>query len=227
MLKITLVSFFLVTFTQVAIGFEDILLKTYMCDNDLSIQANGVTCCLDQFSEEQCHQIVETNLGQEVLERTHSVIELILAGTFEYKENPNCHWNAMAYHFDSFKQNIVPYVDLIAYESILQKEFREVSVNEMQKGDVVVYFEYNIREKMLIEDASGRPRMKFVDIPGEAISHSAIYLNDGVVFQKENLDSSIFSIAPIEHVRQVYESVANQKPAFHQAKVKFRVYRKV
>lgn len=194
---------------------DDMLTKTYMCESDQVIQVQGITCCLDQFSEGQCQQLINTKLDQKVLDRTQKVIDLILAESYEYKSNPNCHWNAMAYYFEDFQMNLAPYVDLIEYEKIIKDRFQEVSQEEAKLGDLVVYYEHNIREKMLIDTDSGRPMMKFVDLPGEMITHSAIYLGENTVFQKENLDSSVFSVSTLNHVNDVYQWAANQKPAMH------------
>ncbi len=211
--------------TRIGFGM-DILSKTYMCDTENTVTVNGVTCCLDQFSESECDSIVNSQLDSTTLTRTNNVIDMIMAGNFEYKSNPNCHWNAMAYHLESFQNEITPYVDLMGYEKQLSEQFIEVSIDEVIKGDVIVYYEYDIKDKMMVE-TGGRPRMKWVNTPGETISHSAIYLTDGVVFQKENLDSAVFSIANIDHVNEMYRGFANQKSYMHQAKMKYRVFRKL
>lgn len=209
--------------TQLGFGM-DILKKTYMCDTSNTIEVSGVTCCLDQFTESQCQQIIESELNDTTLMRTNEAIDMIIAEEFGYKANPNCHWNAMAYHFESFETNIEPFIDLKKYAEILEDRFIEVPYKAAKSGDIVVFYEYDIKEKMLVE-INGKPKMKFVSISGENIFHSAVFLNDGIVFQKENVDSAIFSIANIDTVNQTYQTIANQKVSLKRSKVKYKIYR--
>lgn len=225
MLKLSLLIGSLFLFSAYA-EESNIFLKSYMCDETVAVDVQGVTCCTDQLSLQSCERLVYEFLPASQLARVQSVKAKILSGAYPYKENPNCHWNALAFYYPQYFNEALPMVDLQTYKSLLENDFVEINETEAQAGDLVVYFEYDIRQREMVE-VGGRPRLVWVNLEGELIFHSAVYFSQGIVFQKENLDSSIFSFGALEKVRLTYDDLANQNPSQRRSKVKYRVYRKM
>lgn len=217
----------LLAFTAPAFAqFEELLTKSYQCTGEQEI-ISGINCCLDQMDRQTCTNLIDKHLEASDLERIIKTKEMILSEQyFGYKDNPNCHWNALSFHYSELAKNPAPMVDLVLYRELLEKDFVEISKEKAQSGDLVVYFEYDIREREMTE-VNGKPRFRWTTLDSEYITHSAVYLENDFVLQKENLDSSVFSLGTLESVRELYHSVANQKPSQHQAKVKYRLYRKI
>ncbi len=224
MIKNLFLAIVLLCIARMGMAQSDLLTKSYQCQAEQTI-ISGINCCLDQMSEGLCRQLIADHLDDSDLNRILTTKELILSEqVYGYKENPNCHWNALSFHYPEYAPNPAPMVDLMLYRRLLQRDFIEIDEAQAQSGDLIVYYEYDIKQREMIE-VNGKPQFKWVTLEGDTITHSAIYLENYYVFQKENLDSSIFSLGTLENVRELYHSVANQKPSMHQAKVKYRLYR--
>lgn len=207
-------------FATMGHAHTDLFTKSYVCPNSATT-TSGITCCEDELSNGQCSSLTK-ELSEYTLDKIFRMKSKILNGDYPYKSNPNCHWNALSEFYEDIASSDLPFTDLMRYQELLERDFNEVATP--QKGDLVVFYETNIFEKVLIEK-NGRPYKKFIKTDGETIVHSAVYVKDGFVIQKENLDSSIFSMASIKKTADTFHSLLNENPSVKRSDIKFRIFR--
>ncbi|MCB0407763.1 MAG: hypothetical protein KDD34_06115, partial [Bdellovibrionales bacterium] len=81
----------------------------------------------------------------------------------------------------------------------------------LEVGDVLVFIASGeIREDGVSE--SGAPiRLWF---PFESVEHALIYLGDGLIFQKENIGTDVFSIDTLKNTHSTYQKGFNRSPQY-------------
>ncbi len=96
------------------------------------------------------------------------------------------------------------------------------SKEDLIAGDLL-YFEEHLQ--MRNDDYStGSRRVRYTAV-SPALSHSAIYIGEGLILQKENVTTEHFSIAPIQKTFDAYEKSLNSNRAYQKGHLKLYFYR--
>lgn len=168
------------------------------CPKANTYHYKGVECCIkNNLTKNKCRKTVE-NLSPHMRRSVMHVRRDFLLGKFEKARVPNCFWTSFAYTApDLFG------APRTVYERELFEPLRMYyeEVNEPHQGDLILYS----GEKTFYHDIASNGGSTVVKIP----FHSAVYLGDGLVFQKENSSDEIFSVVELK------DSFAGYENAFH------------
>lgn len=141
-----------------------------------------------------------------------------LSKNYEYGRVPNCFWNAL--EFSGISTGDVPrpvssfqFVDFLAesHQKALDPAF----------GDILAFVGVGeIRDHKMINNTPRR-----VWSPFESTEHAAVYLGGGLIFQKENIGSSVFSIDTLENSQGMYKRGYRSRPNIR-GDIEIEVWRK-
>jgi hypothetical protein len=192
---------------------------SFFCEKANQIQIRGINCCLSSINAEKCQQKV-FEFPTQTLERIALVKKLAADGKFQEGNYPNCHWNSL------YEQGVKEATESINgiftdFETILIRDFHEVQSIDLKKGDlIVVWFD------SIMRDENPETGSKIWSSIGAIPGHSAIYLGDNFVFQKENANSTDFSIQNTDEMLATYQEDYNSKPELLRGKAVLKFYRK-
>lgn len=185
------------------------------CAAGKQVTYEGISCCTERISAEKCKGLVE-GLDRSVRERVASVQKDMVDNKYKYGQAPNCFWNAMAYHSKDIASKAEP-IDHPELAELVKKNFTRTATP--RAGDVLV-FEAAVTEHVYKDEYE--PRYPFsYEIP----LHAAVYLGEGILFQKENITSDAFSIDTVEHARAVYNRGSGGLGRLVSCKVSLNYYR--
>jgi len=183
--------------------------KSFVCPENNFVY-KGVTCCLDAVSQDECINLVNQKLPKHVVAAVASVQQNYQDKAYAYGRVPNCFWQVGVFanliEFDSYNKPMEFYdlMDLLS----MQEDFQIQEGQPIDFGDVLMFSALGeIREDVVENNI---PKRKW--FPFSSIEHGAIALDDGLLFQKENIGSSVFSIDSIGHTLRTYESGWKKNP---------------
>lgn len=183
--------------------------KSFVCPEHNTVY-KGVTCCLDAISKQDCQALVDQQLPQKVIDAVSNVQENYKAQAYDYGRVPNCFWQVGVFanlvEFDTHDQPLESYDILDLLQT--QQGFHIQEDSAFHFGDILMFYAVGEIREEIIENHI--PKRKWY--PLTSTEHGAISLGGGLLFQKENIGSSVFSIDSIEHTQKVYESAWNKNP---------------
>lgn len=199
------VLFFVLNYSFLAVASN-----SFVCP-ERNIIYNGVTCCLEAVSEEVCKELVD-QLPPVALEAVATVQNQYQKDMYAFGRVPNCFWGAAVttglLPLEDMPMALQPYdlIDLIAAGFI-----KEVPMGEgWTAGDLLLFEAHGgVREDVVENNIPKR-----VWIPYSSLEHAAVYLGSGLLFQKENIGSAVFSIDSVENTQKVYEKGWNKSPQY-------------
>ncbi|MDD0854886.1 hypothetical protein HBN50_17430 [Halobacteriovorax sp. GB3] len=100
------------------------------------------------------------------------------------------------------------------YVSNLTKVKRE----DLKKGDLI-YFEEHSKSRY-----TENGKNYYRNLPPRP-AHSATYIGNGFILQKENVFNKIFSLAPLSSSIHAYEKGLNSRPQIKRGTIKMRYFR--
>ena len=210
------VFFILISATAVA-GLED----SFLC-NDVKPDADGVTCCLSDKNE--CEAYKRQFFDKIELRQIRS-LQADIAAEKMGTNVPNCFWAGL--RFSSFQGKLrLDDIDGQEFAQALTREYRKLPKGaELVPGDVVVFSKQGNQRQPVFDDTTGA--LASVEWPRrEKHLHASLYLGEGRVFQKEDMYSSVFSIASLRESFLKYEfNVSYNDPYFREVKYVKSVYR--
>lgn len=154
-----------------------------------------ITCCLE---ERLCQEALKA-IPKSMSDRAQLVYETYFQGGFGYGHVPNCHWNTASSALNETLP-LSPYEDWKLSNLVHKNGWTEIPVEEADTGDLV-FFIFKGKER----HHSSQPGGAWVWENYTSFEHSAVLISKGVVFQKENVGTHVFSIAGIEQTRKAYE----------------------
>lgn len=209
----------LLSFTSFALPSSE---GSLLCEADRLTEVKGISCCTSRVTREKCAGLVEAHLDAAMLDTIASVKSDISAEKYGYQNAPNCHWTAMAYHDkDEAKQPRLLNFDVL--EALVKENFGEVSKEKAIAGDIIIFYEIT-KTRVVGDDESGRPVPVWWQHTGPY--HTGVYLGDGIAFQKEDKNSTRFTIDTIEHVASAYERILNGRPSLAQGRLVAKYFRR-
>ncbi len=187
---------FLILYAQES--FSGFTVETFVCPQN-NLVYKGVTCCLDSISENICKEKIDRLLSESDLAAVQVVRSNYDLGVYEYGGVPNCFWNVLRVS-DYIRENEFKVYESSQFEQIIKTKGKFLE-NLTEAGDLnlddILVFKMSGQIRVVDE---GRPMW----FPFEQVSHAAIYLGEGMIFQKEDVGSKAFSIDSIEHSLSVY-----------------------
>ncbi|MDG0815158.1 hypothetical protein [Bdellovibrio svalbardensis] len=192
---------------------------SFFCSPENQLQYKGINCCNPSISAEVCNQKID-QLSQSTIDRVAKVKQLIDQKVYPDGGYPNCHWNAL---YEQGVREAVEKWELLYTEvpGIIARDFVEISREELKAGDyVAVWFQTQVREF----DEDTHKRVWF-DV-GTEVGHSAVYIGDNMVFQKESANSKEFSIQSIDEMFEAYDKGFNSQPQMRRGQGSLHFYRK-
>lgn len=201
-------TFFINSFSY---GKSFLFNESVVCPEN-NIVYKGVTCCLDSVTALQCKSYVDA-LPDFVKEKIDEVQGHFQNKDYKYGKVPNCYWFAATYHglFEEEKARPITAEDL----SELIKSKGLISQETILAHSLLV-FDVQGEAKTFIEDKNGMPKVHWQ--PTRAMVHAAVSLEEGLMVQKEDIGTNIFSLSSVEQSVRAYESVFNKNPTFRKAK---------
>lgn len=166
------------------------------CAPDDIYHHRGIDCCLDsEFTEQSCEDVIES-LPQSIIETFKQVRQDIAIGLYQENHYPNCFWASLAF----FDENVLNNSRLYATHeifSILREYFLETAAPST--GDLILF---SNSQTMIVD-----PTMNVYTTTSVPF-HSAIYLGDDLVLQKENYTDEVFSIVRFEDAYAGYTNAS-------------------
>lgn len=192
--------------------------KSFYCSEAQQITYKNINCCLSEMTADTCQQKID-GLSERTLQKVETIKKWISAGKWPAGFLPNCHWNALEESgVKEALQNIDAYYPEMA--GLLERDFVEISKEDLKKGDLVaVWFQTKTR---MSEDGRGN---KWHDT-GLEVGHSAIYIGDDMVFQKESASTDDFSIQNIDLMYKAYDKGFNSSPLMKKGSPFIKYYRR-
>lgn len=188
--------------------------KSFVCPEH-NIVYKGVTCCLDVVSEQKCQDLVDQQIPQNVIEAVSNVQKNYQDQVYAYGRVPNCFWQVGVFanlvEFDTHDKPMESYdiMDLLQ----AQEDFQIQDNSAFHFGDILMFYAFGEIREDIIENYI--PKRKW--FPFTSIEHGAISLGGGLLFQKENIGTSVFSIDSVKNTQKMYESAWSQNPQFRGA----------
>lgn len=193
----------ILTYTFVlALSFEA-KTQSFVCPQN-STEYKGVTCCLESVSLRKCMQIVDELPGH-VLQSLEIVQANYDQQRYKFGRVPNCFWNAL-----NFVGNVVKEPQTIhnyEYQDVLEQS-HVVSDVEPTYGDLISFIGVGETREDILENNVP----KKVWVPYKSLEHAAVYITEGIIFQKENIGTDVFSISSLNHTKKAYEGAFNSLP---------------
>lgn len=191
----------------------------FTCEKTQQFEYKGVQCCLVSMTQELCKRQI-SQLAPETLLRVQEIQKAAKQGQYQEGAYPNCHWNSM--YESHVKEAIEEPKSLYAeVPDLLKRDFYEIKKQDLIKGDlVVVWFKAEMRD---YSDDLHKWEWSFI---GEDAAHSAIYLGDNLVFQKESTGDAVFSIDTLSEMQASYQDGYNAKPQLLRGESFLKFYRR-
>lgn len=172
---------------------------------------------MESVSEVKCRSLVDRYISNSYLDIIERVQGDIREGLYKRGGVPNCFWNSMRFlGIDMGQTEREEFLSPYAFESLVEKNFVEIPKAKLSAGDLV-YFEGELKDREVIM-RNNRPVR--VWLPYEQVVHGAIYLEDGLIFQKENVFSTVFTIDSLANSHKKYEEGVNANPAKTRGSIK-------
>ncbi len=214
-MKHTLIIFLLVLAHQELFAGE-----SFVCPQN-NYEYQGVTCCLDSVSKQQCETLVDEHLPTRVLEDINEVQEIYAREGYDYGRVPNCFWGASNF-LGLFNESEHRYLGIFEVIEALKSNHYSINLDEnLLPGDLLVFLAVGERRWDIVENHVP----KRVWRPHGESTHTAVILEEDIIFQKENIFSDVFSIDRLEHSLEAYEK-SYYKKAFLRGVIEFEVWRK-
>lgn len=192
-------SFFLVICTLVGSSIA----QGFVCPEN-NFKYKGVTCCLDFVDRNTCQNLVDA-LPLHVQESVKEVQKNYLEGAYNFGGVPNCFWGA-AHYAQILEQE--EHAFLNPFDLFDALESTMVPTGEMKVGSPLLFYATGKTREEIVENFIP----KKIWVPFSSLEHAAVYLGEGLVFQKENQGTDIFSIDSLEHTKAVYEKAFPKGP---------------
>lgn len=195
--------------------------QSFLC-GDKRFEYKNVTCCTERVSESKCIELVDKYIQDEYINLIKTIYTNANDGMYGYGSIPNCHWNAVSFHNAQTRQRSTP---LAPYElaDYLDANTQEIPKSQRRFGDIIV-FEALLTERVKEYDMNNM--MRFVYSDYKAISHSAIYLEENYMFQKESLGNIAFTIDTADSISRNYEKTEESDSRIIKAVMDTKTYRK-
>ncbi len=185
--------------------------ESFVCPEN-NITYRGVTCCLNSVSKSTCQNIVD-QLPLKILEAVTLVQRKYSQGEYAYGHVPNCFWSAAQVAGLIPEREQVP-APVQVWE--ITDWLKKSSMLELQAGALWQ------QGSLLLLEAHGEVREDIVEnhipkkkwFPFVSLEHAAVYLGSGLLFQKENMGSAVFSIDSVENTLKAYERGWNKSPQY-------------
>ena len=191
--------------------------QSIMCQAPITI--SGINCCTERISQKLCQEIINTYLTDEDLDRIKRVQKDIEAKrTITRHYYPNCFWNATATIIPNFFE-VDRFVSSYEMEDILEEHFYRIQESELKAYDLIEFYEY--AKVKHFEDVG-----KYVWQPIEAPAHTAVFLENGIIFQKENFKNSTFNIDRLDTTYKTLHKLYNKSKHKRTSELELRYHRK-
>ena len=166
--------------------------KSYYCEYKDQYIYKNVSCCTTRISKQTCEFLVEKYLSDDKISMVEKVTNGIVDGEWEWGNYPNCFWGALSYRSKELERGPRIIMDS-EFMSYIYSDFKEI-FDRQQVGDILVFTEnYEFGEK----DRYGK---LVYEKNEEIVTHAAIYLENGFVFQKESQLNKVFSIDTVDYI---------------------------
>ena len=173
--------------------------QSIICTGNNVYTYQGIQCCLEDLDQNLCRELIDNFIPAENIERAGEVRSMIDQGDFSGLPKPNCHDTAVAYIFP----DLLPISNLQddLYIPILENMLTSIEHEQLMHGDLVIY---DLEAQEVIKTSGNDPFQPYKSTtrPVKGISHSAIYLLDGLVFQKESSFTKIYTISSLQRVQK-------------------------
>ncbi len=182
---------------------------------------DGVSCCASTTRNSSCEAVAARRLRPDHLAVIKDLHERIRKDEFGFR-TPNCLWASLRFS---------DYGGRLWFGSMSSKDFMEKLAEEYARlgpedspapGDLVVFAEEGeLRTPRFGPDGS----LANVDwLPAVNPFHSAIYLGDGLVFQKDDMSSAAFSVSTLAESRKYYFGEWRYDPVWSLRNPKLRTF---
>lgn len=195
--------------------------RSLFCEDKDNFIYKGISCCSNVIDQKTCIDLINNHVSDEILSAIALTQEEIHGGLHTPGSLPNCHWFAL-YNMDPQNYSAPKYQEgWLVYDII--EQLSPIARDELKKGDLI-YFEEHVKMRDNNFFNNGGKRMSYTQLP-PAPSHSAIYLANNFLIQKENVTTEHFSIAPIGVTFEAYEKSLNSNVAVRKGFLKQYFYR--
>lgn len=146
----------------------------------------GLHCCLSEnFDRRQCEEKVK-QLPNDFIHQLQKETVKIKANKYPRGATSNCFWTSLSFFKSAVRKSPQTW-----YEGEFKKELLKthVAASTPLVGDIIVF---NGQHTSYPDVLMGEP------VHTEVPFHSAIYLGDGIVLQKENSTNEIFSLSELK-----------------------------
>lgn len=210
-------------FSTISLASEPSL--SFSCKKDAHL-VNGVSCCNSALTLNECRDTVE-ELPLKVQSYVTELQKKFYQNEFPWgNSTPNCYWNA--YYFSTKENAPIEFKPLneFVFFDFIKTHRQEITSDHfnnpsnLKYGDVIVFSADGFIREDIVENFVP----KRVWIPYSTTEHAAVYIGQGLVFQKENISSEVFSIDTLEHAHFVYERATFSSPA-QKGRLKIEVWR--
>lgn len=197
-----LIFFLLIQFNAQAGSFLEN--KSVVCP-DNNIVYKGVTCCLESISEEACKSKVDS-LPPRVTEAIQSVLNLFDSGAYPYGRVPNCFWFAAMYKNLISYQPHKPIGDIELKEQLKLQGFSPTA--QYKKDDLIIFEAQGLLRE--VKETESGPKRTWTHT--EFTGHANIYIGNGLILQKEDIGTNVFSLSSLEQSIEAYEKAFVRNP---------------
>lgn len=183
--------------------------------------SDGLSCCESTTKEASCEAVAARRMRADDLAAIEDLHRRIVKDEFGFR-TPNCLWAAL--RFSGYKGRLW-------FGSMSSKEFVEKLDEEYERlgpddppapGDIVVFAEEGEERTPRFGPDGQLARVDW--IPAINPFHAAVYLGDGLVFQKDDMSSAAFSVSTLEESRKYYFGEWRHDPVWSLRDPKLRAF---
>lgn len=190
---------------------------SFVCGSE-ALNYRGVSCCLEDLSSMECKQEVDS-LPEHILRAVNQVQEMYFAGDFEYGKVPNCYWGA-SYFLDLIPKDRIESLNSFQIEDLLQESHSKTQ--QLKRHSAILFYAKGLTRSDGVSDRPGGKLKLWA--PFSFLSHAAIYLENGLIFQKEDIKTQVFSISSLALAQKRYAEVLEKSSMYRKVSIDLKFW---